>query len=78
MLAETIFLRRKDNSTRKKLDCKFIRINTSKKGYDPDYESGRVQTFVSKFKNRQLRILEKESNKKIKELEDKIKKLKFQ
>ena len=30
-----------------------------------------MQTFISKFKNRQLRKLEKESNKKIKELEDK-------
>ena len=30
-----------------------------------------MQTSISKFKNRQLRKLEKESNKKIKELEDK-------
>ena len=56
MLAETIFLRRKDNSTRKKLGCKFIRINTSKKGYDPDYESGSVQTFVRiKQENKRIR-----------------------
>ena len=57
-------------STRKKPNCKFIRINTSK-GYD---EIDRIQTIISKFKNRQLRKLEKESNKEIKDLEDKIKK----
>ena len=45
--------------------------NTSKEGYDANYEIGWMQTFISKFKNRQLRKLEKESNKKIKELEDK-------
>ena len=44
----------------KKLDCKFIRINTSKKGYE-DYEIGSIQTFISKFKNRQLRKLEKKN-----------------
>ena len=26
-----------------KLGCKFIRINTSKEGYDADYEASRVQ-----------------------------------
>ena len=29
-------------------------INTSKR-YDDDYEIGAIQTFISKFKNRQLR-----------------------
>ena len=38
-----------------------IRINTSKEGYDVDYEVSRMQTFISKFRTR------------IKELEDKIK-----
>ena len=33
-----------------------------------------LQTFISKFKSRQLRKLEKESSKKMKELEDEIKK----
>ena len=54
------------------LGCKFIRINTSKR-FDEDYEIGRIQTFISKFKNSQLKKLEKELNKKIKELEDHIK-----
>ena len=34
-----------------------------------------MQTFISKFTNRQLKKLEKESNKKIKELQEEIKKL---
>ena len=75
MLAETLFLRRKEKKQqKKKLGCKFIRINTSKEGYDADYEASRIQTFISKFRDRQL----KKSNKKIKELEDKIKELKLQ
>ena len=39
----------------------------SKKGYDADYEASRIQTFISKFKDRQLKKL----NKKLKKLEDK-------
>ena len=78
ILAETLFLRRKDKKRqKKKLGRKFIRINTSKR-YDEDYEIGRIQTFISKFKNRQLGKLEKKSNKRIKELEDEIKKIKLQ
>ena len=52
-----------------------VRINTSKR-YDEDYEIRRIQTFISKFKNRQLKKLEKKLNKKTKELEDEIKKTK--
>ena len=48
----------------KKLNCKFIRINTSKENYDADYEASRIQTFISNF-----------NKNKIKELEDKIKNL---
>ena len=60
-------------STRKRINCEFIRTNTSKEGYDANYEIGGIQTFISKFKNRQLRKSEKGSNKKIKEAEDEIK-----
>ena len=71
ILTGTLFLRRKDKKhQKKKLSCKFIRSNTSKEGYDADYEASRVQTFISKFKDRQLKKL----NKKLKELEDKIEK----
>ena len=43
----------------------------SKEGYDADYDTSRIQTFISKFKDRQLKKL----NKKLKELEEKIEKL---
>ena len=64
------FWREKKKVLEKKLGCWFIRINTSKH-YDEDYEIGRIQTFISKFKDRQLKKL----NKKLKELEDEIEKL---
>ena len=55
ILTETLFLSRKDKKRwKKKLGCKSIMINTSKR-YDEDYEIGAIQTFISKFKNRQLR-----------------------
>ena len=62
------FVKEQDaKSIRKKLNCKFIRINTSRKNYDADYKASRIHTFISN------------SNKsKIKELEDEIKKLKLQ
>ena len=65
-------MRKKDKKTlEKKIGCKFIRINTSREGYDADYEASRIQTFISKFKDKQLKKL----NKKLKEIEDKIEKL---
>ena len=67
---EIIFEKKKTKSVGKKLNCEFIRINTSKKNYDVDYEATRIQTFISKFKD-------KENENKIKELEDEIKKLKL-
>ena len=74
MKVENLFLKRKKEEVlEKKLGCKFIRINTSdaERGYDTDYEVSKIQTFISKFKDRQLKKLEKESNKKIKEKEKK-------
>ena len=73
---DLIFEKKRQEALEKKLGCKFIRINTSKEGYNADYEASRVQTFISNFKSRELKKIEKESNKKIKELEDKIKKTK--
>ena len=70
MLKEILLLRNKDRSTRKKLGCKFIRTNTSK-DYDANHKIGRTQT-LSKLKNKHLKKLEKQSSKKMQELEDKI------
>ena len=62
---------KRQEALEKTLVCKFIRINTNKEGYDADFQTSRIQTFISKFKDRQLKKL----SKKLKELEDKIEKL---
>ena len=51
---DLIFEEKKTKSTRKKLGCKFIRINTSnaKNGYDLDYEVGNIEAFIDEFKDR--------------------------
>ena len=61
---DLIFEEKIQKALEKKLGCKFIRVNTSnaKNGYDLDYEVGNTEAFIDEFKN-----------KKIKELEDKIK-----
>ena len=58
------FWRKKTKSFRKKLGCKFIRINTSnaKNGYDLDYEVGNIEAFIDKFKNKKIKELEKKIN----------------
>ena len=65
---ENLFLKRKDKRYYKK---KMV----EKKGYDTDYKVSKIQTFISKFEDREFKKLEKESNKKIKEKENKMKKL---
>ena len=70
-----LFLNKKDKRhQKKKLNCTFIRINTSKENFDVDYEASRIQTFISQFKDNKI----KEIDNKNKELEDEIKKLKLQ
>ena len=64
------FEEKKQKTLEKKLGCKLDRINTNKEGYDADYETRRMQSFISKLKDRQLKKL----NKNLKELEDKIEK----
>ena len=64
-----MFLKKKDKRQKKKLNC--TRINTSKENYDADYEASRIQTFISKFKD-------KEKENEVKKLEDEINKLKLQ
>ena len=57
----------KTRGIRKKLNCTFIRINTSRENVDVDYEASRIQTFISQF-----------TDNKNKKLEDEIEKLKLQ
>ena len=54
MKVENLILKRKDKRDQNKLDCKFIRINTSdaERGYDTDYEVSKIQTFISKFEEK--------------------------
>ena len=68
---DLIFEEKRQKILEKKLGCKCIRINTSKEGYDTDYEASRMQTFTSKFKDRKLEKL----SKKLKELDNKIEKM---
>ena len=73
---DLIFEEKRQKVLEKQLGCKFIRTNASKEGYNADYETNRVQAFISKIKHRELKKLEKESNKKMKELKDENKELK--
>ena len=70
-----IFEEKRQEALEKKVDCKFIRINTNKEGYNAGYEASRVQTFISEFKNKKLKRLE-ESNKKNKRTRRRNKKTK--
>ena len=60
---DLIFEKKRQKALKQKLSCKFIRINTSKEGYDVDYEASRIETFTSKFKDRQIKKLNKKLNK---------------
>ena len=62
-----IFEKNRQKTLEKKLNCKFIRNNTSRGNYDADYEASRTQAFIIQFKEN-----------KIKALEDEIKNLKLQ
>ena len=46
---ENLYWKEKTRGIRKKLGCKFIRINTSdaERGYDTDYEVSKIQTLVN-------------------------------
>ena len=67
---DLIFEEKRQKALEKKLNCTFIRINTSKENYDADYEASRIQVFISQFKDNEI----KEKDNKNKELEDEIKK----
>ena len=64
---DLIFENKRQKALEKKLNCTFIRINTSRENFDVGYEASRIQVFTSQFKDN-----------KIKKLEDEIKKLKLQ
>ena len=63
ILTEILILKKRQDALEKKPDCNFIRINPSKENYDAHYEIGRIQIFISGFKNKRLRELEAELKK---------------
>ena len=50
---DLIFEEKRQKALEKKINCKFIRINTSRENYDAEYEASRIQTFNSKFKDKE-------------------------
>ena len=69
-----MFEKKREEALEKTLNCKFIRINTSRENYDVDYEASRIQVFISQFKENKI----KKRDNKIKALKDEMKKLKLQ
>ena len=49
---------KRQEALEKRVDCKFITTNPNKENYDVDYEIGKMQTFMSEFKNKRLKELE--------------------
>ena len=56
-IENSFFLKKRQEALEKKLNCKFIRINTSNanNGYDRDYEDSKLQIFVSEFKDKKIK-----------------------
>ena len=57
---DLIFEQKRQEALEKKLNCTFIRINTSKENFDVDYEASRIKTFISQFKENKNKKLEDE------------------
>ena len=71
---DLIFEQKRQEALEKKLNCTFIKFNTSKEKFDVNYEASRIQTFISQFEDNKI----KEIDNKNKELKDKIKKSELQ
>ena len=50
---DLIFEEKRQKALEKKLNCEFIRINTSRENYVAEYKASRIQTFISKFKDKE-------------------------
>ena len=69
---DPLFEQKEQEALEKKLNCTFIRFNTSKENFDVNYEFGKIQMFISQFKDDKI----KEKDDKIKEIDNENKKLK--
>ena len=56
------FEKLRQEALKKDLNCKFIRINTSKENFDVDYEVIRIQVFISQFKDNEIKDTIKTKN----------------
>ena len=84
---DLIFEEKRQKALEKKLNCTFIRINTSRENFDADYEASEIQAFISRFKDNEIKERDnknkkleneiKEKDNKNKELEDEIKNLSY-
>ena len=57
---DLIFEEKRQKTFEKKLNCEFIRINTSREIYDASYEVSRIQTFISNSNKNKIKKLEDE------------------
>ena len=55
---DLIFEEKRQKALEKKLNCKFIRINTSRENYDADYEAIRIEVFIGQFEKNKIKVLE--------------------
>ena len=69
---DPIFEQKRQEVLEKKLNCTFIRINTSKEIFYVNYEFGKIQMFICQFKDDKI----KERDDKIKEIDNENKELK--
>ena len=78
---DPLFEQKEQEALEKKLNCTFIRFNTSKENFDVNYEFGKIQMFISQFKDDKIKERGdkiKEIDNKNKEPKDEIKELKLQ
>ena len=52
---DLIFEQERQEALGKKLNCTFIKINTSRENFDADYEASEIQTFISQFKDNKIK-----------------------
>ena len=52
---DPIFEQKRQKALEKKLNCTFIRFNTRKENFDAEYETSKIQTFISQFKNNKIK-----------------------
>ena len=73
---DLIFEEKRQKVLEKKLNCKFIRINTSRDNYDADYEASRIQAFISQFKDKEKENEIRKIRRRNKQIKDSIDKAK--